>query len=236
MPNVLALSVSLMLALTCALQTPAKSPSMQPARLERADQSGAEPHEAGVSIHVVSNDWHTGIVVARPDMLPGTLPEVEDFPRAPYLEFSWGDAEYFPSREKGLGLAMGAALTPTPAVIHLAGLPAHPRKVFPGAEIVPLRLSANGFRDLLRYLDGAFARGGAPRVASSAPGLYRFSRFYPATGTFHLFNTCNTWTARGLASAGLPVRVAGVVRAEDLMAQLRSQGQRRRPEPSGSGD
>ena len=58
----------------------------------------------------------------------------------------------------------------------------------------------------------------APRLSS--PGHYPFSNFYPGTGTFHLLNTCNTWTARGLAAAGLQVRVSGVLQAEALMGQL----------------
>ena len=32
-------------------------------------------------------------------------------------------------------------------------------------------------------------------------------RFYAATGRYHLFNTCNQWTGRGLARAGVPVGI-----------------------------
>lgn len=175
--------------------------------------------ESGVhTVHVVSNGWHTGIVLARSDLSAGAIPETGDFPRARYFEFSWGDAKYFPAPEKTIRMAMGALLTPTAAVIHLAGLPAHPREIFPEAEIVDLTLHPGEFQDLLRYLDQSFLR---PATSQSTPGLYRFSRFYPARGKFHMFNTCNTWTARGLAAAGIAVTVAGTLRAEDLMRQLR---------------
>jgi len=40
-------------------------------------------------------------------------------------------------------------------------------------------------------------------------------------GEFHLFNTCNTWTARGLKQAGFPIQVFGTLRAEDFMLQVR---------------
>jgi len=180
--------------------------------------------EPGVSIHIVSNGWHTGIVVARAALPAGAVPEAADFPDAPYLEFGWGDAEYYPAPRPTLGMALRAALVPSPAVVHLVGLPGHPRDVFPTAEVVELRLAPAGFRKLVDYLDDTFARGGAERAQASAPGLYRFSLFYPAKGEFHLFNTCNTWTARALEAAGLPVQVSGTLRAEDLMAQIRGPG------------
>jgi hypothetical protein len=59
-------------------------------------------------------------------------------------------------------------------------------------------------------------------VAPLGSGLYGDSRFYPARETFHLFNTCNVWTARALRSAGLPVRDA--ITTEGLMAQVRRLG------------
>ena len=175
----------------------------------------------GVAVYVTSNGWHTGIVVARASLPPGAIPEAADFPVAPYLEFGWGDAEYYPAPRPTLGMALGAALGLNPALVHVVGLPAHPREGYPNSEVVELRLSPDGFQRLVHYLDATFARDGAKRIPAGAPGLYSFSLFYAAKGKFHLFNTCNTWAARGLAAAGLPVEVSGVVRTEDLMAQLR---------------
>ncbi len=174
--------------------------------------------EAGRVIHVVSNGWHTAIVLARSDLPAGKISEIRDFPRAEFFEFSWGDAKYFPAPKKGLGMIINALFTPTPSVVHVAGLPAHPRTVFPQAEVVVLQVTPEGFLNLVSYLDDTFDRDAD---ASSIPGLYPFSRFYPAKGRFHMFNTCNTWTAGGLAVAGVAVTVTGTLQAEELMAQLR---------------
>jgi uncharacterized protein (TIGR02117 family) len=194
----------------------------EPARvIAPSGELKAMPVADSVAIHVTSNGWHTGIVVARASLPPGAIPEATDFPSAPYLEFGWGDAEYYPAPRPTLGMALGAAFGANPAIVHMVGLPAHPREVYPNSEVVELRISPDGFRRLVRYLDATFARDGAERISASAPGLYSFSRFYLATGTFNLFNTCNTWAARGLADAGVPVDASGVVRAEELMAQLR---------------
>lgn len=181
----------------------------------------AGPKAGGIAIYVTSNGWHTGIAVARASLPAGVIPETADFPEAPYLEFGWGDAEYYPAPRPTLGMALGAAIGPNPAIVHLIGLPAHPRQVFPKSEVVDLGLSPEGFQKLVRYLDATFARDGAERARPSAPGLHSFSLFYPATGKFSLFNTCNTWAARGLAAAGVPIDPSGVVRAEELMVQIR---------------
>jgi uncharacterized protein (TIGR02117 family) len=174
-----------------------------------------------VTILVTSNGWHTGIAIARGDLPAGTVPEAADFPDARYFEFGWGDAEYYPASAPTIGMAFGAAMKPTPALVHLMGLAAHPREVFPKAEAVELRLTRERFRDLSTYLHGSFARDGAGHVASAKPGLHRFSKFYPATGEFHLFNTCNNWTARALAAAGLDIGTTGIIRAESLMNEVR---------------
>jgi len=174
------------------------------------------------AVYVTSNGWHSGIVVASADMVSGLVPETADFPEARFFEFGWGDAAYYPAREATLGMTLSAALVPTPAVVHVVGLDRHPADAFPEAEVATLAIGAQGLGRLLAFIDASFARNGAKRVAASGPGLYRNSRFYPATGQFHLFNTCNTWTAKALVAAGIDVDAGAAARAEGLMKQLRS--------------
>lgn len=149
------------------------------------------------------------------------MPEAADFPGAAYLSLGWGDAAYFTTPDPTLAMTLSAALRPTPAVLLVTGLTAHPRDAYPRDEVIEFQVGAGGFAALVAYLDAAFDRGEAPRAWASRPGRHRFSLFYPATGEFHLFNTCNTWTAKALAAAGLPVQASGVMTAEDLMRQIR---------------
>jgi len=169
---------------------------------------------------ITANGWHSAVVIARADLPPGRIPEVADFPAARFIEFGWGDAVYYPSNDPSLGETLSAVMTPTPAVVHMVGLRRGPSRVFPGAEVVQLKAGPRAFAALIDYLDRSFARGGAARIASSGPGLYTDSRFYPATGEFHLFNTCNTWTARALVAAGFDID--DTAEAEALMQQVRA--------------
>ena len=176
---------------------------------------------AAREIFVASNGWHSAIFIARATIPRGAIPVVEDFPRAVYLGFGWGDAAYFPDPEPGVLTLISAALQPTPSVIHVTGLSSHPRDAFPKDEVIVLKLSADGFQKLLGFLNAAFSREGAGRVIVQAPGLHSFSKFYRAEGQFHMFNNCNSWTARGLEAGGLPIKADTIFRAEGLMAELR---------------
>ncbi len=183
-----------------------------------ANDDGPRPH----SVWVVSNGWHTGIIVSRDDLAPGRVPEAADFPRAAFFEFGWGDREYYPSRQPTFGMALAAAISPSPAVMHLAGLQSLPRPVPERLEVLTLRLTAAGLDRLTASIDESFERPADGRAQSVAPGLYAHSLFYPAHGRFHLFNTCNSWTARQLAVGGVGISPSGVLTADDLMRRLRA--------------
>ena len=178
--------------------------------------------DAKTVIFVTSNGWHSGIVVAKADLPPDRLPESVDFPEARFLEFGWGDAVYYPAKQPTFGMSLQAALVPTPAVVHVAGLWGEPARVNPKAEVVSLPIDDENFHRLVNFIDASFERSGAARAAATGPGLYATSRFYPAKGSFHLFNTCNTWTGRALAAAGYDVSASGTSRAEALMQQVRA--------------
>jgi uncharacterized protein (TIGR02117 family) len=173
-------------------------------------------------IFVTSNGWHSGIIVAKADLPPNRLPETADFPEVRFFEFGWGDAVFYPAKQVTLGKTLRAALVPTPAIVHVVGLRAEPARSFPKAEVVSLPIDDENFGRLVDFIEVSFERSGAVRAAATGPGLYATSRFYPAKGSFHLFNTCNTWTARALAAAGFDVSASGTSRAEALMQQVRA--------------
>jgi len=171
-------------------------------------------------VWVVSNGWHSGIVLARADVPENVIPEIADFPQARFFEFGWGDAEFYPAREAGAWLALRAAF-PGPAVMHVAGLPDHPARIWPNVTILPFAVDADALRRLLDFLRHSFDRAGAGRAVVTARGIYPFSLFYPATGRFHVFNNCNTWTAQALTAMGLGVSLGGVNTADDLISRIR---------------
>jgi uncharacterized protein (TIGR02117 family) len=192
-----------------------------------APPAGASPLTGVHTVFVTSNGWHSSIVIGRNALPDGLVLEAADFPDARFLEFGWGDAEYYPAKDPGIGMALAAALAPTPSVVHMAGYALPPARRYPKSEVLALVLDEASLGRLATFIDATFDRGGQARAASSGPGLYSDSLFYPALGEFHLFNTCNTWSARALAAAGLELEAMGTSSAEELMEQLRPLGKRR---------
>ena len=175
------------------------------------------------AVRVVSDGWHAAIVIPRPELVAtGLLPEADDFPDAAFLEFGWGDRVYYPAKKKTLGMALNAALTATPAVMHMAGLARAPDLIYVDSEVVPVALTEGGFRHLVRAIARDFKRSEGGRAKPISRGLYPNSNFYDAHGRFHLLNTCNTWIARKLRAAGVNLSPSGIITADELVARLRA--------------
>jgi uncharacterized protein (TIGR02117 family) len=173
----------------------------------------------GATIYVVSHGWHTGIVVRRADVVTGAWPESEDFAQAEYLEVGWGDRDYYQAHDPGFLDAVTAALVPKPGVLHIVGFRGDVRLTFPASDIVALRISPQGLADLVAHLRASYERDAAGQTIMLGPGLYGDSRFYGSVERFHLFRTCNVWTAATLRAAGLPI--ASSLTAEGVMDEAR---------------
>lgn len=151
-------------------------------------------------------------------------PALENFSSGRYLEVGWGDRDYYQALDPHMGLALKAALLPTASVLHIIGFNASVTACFPHAEIIAIPLSPAGLEQMLQAIAESFAREEAGRIRPLGPGLYGNGRFYLSSETYHLFNTCNVWTARALHAAGLPLWPAGAIRVSGLMSQVREHG------------
>ncbi len=147
------------------------------------------------------------------------MPELVDFPQAHFIEFSWGDKDYFPNPDAGFFSALKAALWSSGSVLHVVGFSGDVRYFYSRAEIIQLHLSAPAYARLQDFIAQTFSRQGTGRAQPSA-GLVANSRFYPATHNFSLVKTCNTWVAEALESAGLPIAPSYVMTAGQLAEQI----------------
>ena len=181
----------------------------------------SRPGDPSTPVWVVDHGWHTGLVVERAAISPGLWPEQDDLAPAPYLEVAWGDAAFYRAQNPGVGLAVKAAFGSAGSVLHVVALPGPPDRIFAGPQVVEIRLSRPGGQALVRFVDESFARGERARAPRLGPGLYGTSAFYPARGRYHLLNTCNTWVADALRSAGVPITPAYAMTAGNVMWQAR---------------
>jgi len=171
--------------------------------------------------YVAGHDRHAGIIVDRRDFAAVLDLETPDFLTRDWLEFGWGDADFYQDRGESFLLGLKAVLLPTGAVMHVHAFSGAPSSNFSKSEVLELPLTDGGYADLLAFLKAAFKRDGGGRVAPLGPGLYGLSRFYAAEGTYHAFHTCNTWAAEALAAGGFPIEPAGVLTVGQFMSRVR---------------
>ena len=186
----------------------------------RADWVCAPGETSCKTVFIVHNAWHASIVLDRGDLSHDALPELSDFPGAKFIEFSWGDQDFFPDPNSGIWAALRAAFWSGGSVLHLVGFSENVGQFYRGAEIFELRVAPAAQRQLIHFISQTFARTNSHSRAPARPGLFAYSRFYPANAKFSVLRTCNTWVAEALASAGLPISPGTVLTAGSLASQL----------------
>jgi uncharacterized protein (TIGR02117 family) len=163
----------------------------------------------GVEIHVRTNGVHADLVLpTRWDGIDWSAEfPVRDMSRlvapASWIAFGWGDRGFM------LTTPTWADLRPGTAIIALSGLGRGAMHVeyvdSPGAyDARHVRLSAEQYRRLAAFIRDSFVRdaGGAVRRID-APGYFGTDAFYEAKPTYTFWYTCNEWTRRALAAAGV---------------------------------
>jgi len=181
-------------------------------------------NESHKTIYLVNHGWHAGIVLRHTDIPENIWPKLGNFRNMEYLEVGWGDMDYYQIPDPHLGFTLKAALLPTASVLHIVSFNGQVPDYFPYSEIIRIKLSSAGFEHLSLMIASSFALDKAGNIKSLGPGRYGNSRFYLSRETYHLFNTCNVWTARALRTAGLPITPATATSVGNLMSQARKYG------------
>jgi uncharacterized protein (TIGR02117 family) len=155
-------------------------------------------------VYVVRRGWHSGIALAAADWPLRDWPLLTTFHDTRYLEFGWGDADFYQADKPGAGMALAAVLWPSSTVMEVVPLQDAPP---PGAgdfEAVAVHVTSSELKAIASSLDASFEQPISPtgKTYRTAGGE---ARFYRARGKFHLFRMCNRWTAELLQLAGCSV-------------------------------
>lgn len=181
----------------------------------------------GHTVYVVNHGWHTGIILPSyrfKTLLPFLHNRFDD---VPYYEFGWGDQNFYQAEEVTTGLTLKSLLLPTRSVVHVVAVKNHPVIFYRGAELYAVSLSESELTALQSFIGQSFHRNPSGNIIMQQRGLYADSQFYTGTGEYHLFNTCNTWTAKGLQSAGLDISPTFKLTAGSVISFLKGRIQDR---------
>jgi uncharacterized protein (TIGR02117 family) len=121
----------------------------------------------------------------------------------------WGDRGFYLETPRWADLKAStvfrALFVPSESVLHVEYLtdPISGQYIH---EVLVTRHQYQRIVEFVRATVGAVDEQGAAELASEVT-YGPLDRFYRARGSYHLFNSCNQWTGRGLARAGVPVGI-----------------------------
>ncbi len=180
----------------------------------------AKPAPGGATVYVVARGWHTDIgLPAAPVTGPLAVLRAR-FPGVRTLLFGFGDRAYLTSGKHDTATAL-RALLPGPGAMLITALRTTPDQAFGASNVVTLSPSQDGADRLARFIWNSLDHSGTDGLSSIGDGPYPGSLFLTASTLYSGLFTCNTWTARGLHAAGLPILWPGVLFASQVMTQAR---------------
>jgi len=171
-------------------------------------------------VYVVNHGWHTGFVLQTSE-IQKEIPELKKrFGNVPYIEFGWGDNEFYQAEEITSGITLKAIFLPTDSVVHAVAVSLKADKYFKHSEVEKFCLEDSELKSLVDFISKSFYRDESGNILKLNHGIYGDSQFYKAKGDFHIFNTCNKWTAKGLESAGMEISTTFKITAGSIMNYL----------------
>lgn len=169
--------------------------------------------------YVIDHSYHTAVVVDAAPLaarlgLSDTL-----FGRFKFIEIGRGDAGYYQTEGEIVSVALKALFLSTPAVLHLSAYNKTPAEKFPLSKTVEIRLSKPAMEKLFDAIvsDFSMQQGQAVELAI---GRDKNSRFFQSKGSYHLFYTCNNWTADVIGQADFPINHRWSFFSSSVMKQL----------------
>lgn len=182
----------------------------------------ADAADKTIPVYVASHGWHTGIILpAAP--FNQLFPQLHArFGAAPFYEFGWGDARFYPAKKITTALTLRAALFSQNSVVQVVAVPADPVRYFRNSEVRALCVNPAQLAGVQQFIVASLQPDAHGQLQPLQPGLYGDSQFYAGVGRFHLLHTCNTWTAGALRSAGHAISPAFTFTASGVLESLQA--------------
>lgn len=182
--------------------------------------------DPGVAVHILNNGFHTDIAVPRLALEAGGGP-LADASRSvgagDWILIGWGDAKFFvdqsPMEDRILDGLRAFFRPGNVSVVMLDPETGDPARRFDPESRRTLILSPEAFAGLRGRVQASLVLSeGEPRLSTARNG--DGAHFFASREHFWIGYLCNSWTARVLNAAGLPVRPARSVTAGEVIAAL----------------
>lgn len=171
-------------------------------------------------IYFIKQNWHTAIVFKTNELDSNLFIEFNSFSEFNLIDIGWGDEEFYQYPGFDSGLAFKALFYATPSALRVEGLNLKESEYFNLSEVViELEITKDQLKSMCDFINRSFLldhNNNSIILSKQAEGKIIF---YKATGSYHLFNTCNTWLANGLKEAGIQIE-DNILLTEQLFNEL----------------
>jgi len=159
------------------------------------------------TIYLIKQRWHTAVVFRTEDVDSLIFPEVKYFHAAELIDIGWGDEAFYQHPDFDWDLAYQALFYPTPSTLRVEGIYITKQQYFDISEIVvELKIKGEQLKILQKYIYDTIWRDENHKHKILSTQYLNRVYFFKANGSYHLFNTCNTWLAKGLKQSGLEIK------------------------------
>ncbi|MCP4209521.1 MAG: DUF2459 domain-containing protein [Shimia sp.] len=180
--------------------------------------------DTGTPIWVFDHGYHAGLVLGRSALeeFGGDHSQawLTHFPEAEWFEFGWGDQGFYfeaPTlADVTFAIGAKALLWPTDSVMHVAVGRGSPWTSFVNSDGIEIPVADEALRELV-----AFVEASVSSTEHLGDGLYGVSAFYKARGSYHVFQTCNSWVSQALRAAEVKSAPAPAVLSSGLLWDLK---------------
>jgi uncharacterized protein (TIGR02117 family) len=156
------------------------------------------------TIYFIYRGWHTSILLDAKSLAASVPQLAADLKNQKYVRVGWGDGDYFTGKNKSFTSATKALVASGYSALQLLTYDYEPFDEIPSDSRVPIAITEQGLRELTRYIGQSIKTedGKLLRLPSfgDATGL-----FFQANSSYGVFSNCNTWSAKALRAAGLPI-------------------------------
>ena len=171
-------------------------------------------------IYFIKQNWHTAIVFNAQEIDSILFREYNSIKKSNLIDIGWGDEEFYQYPGFDSGLAFKALFHATPSTLRVEGINITKEDYFELSEIViEVTVSEKQFKNICAFINQSFYTNDAGETLILSQKVKGKIIFYKANGSYHLFNTCNTWLAKGLKEAGFEIE-ENVILTEQLFNEL----------------
>lgn len=124
-----------------------------------------------------------------------------------YINIGWGDKGFFldtPQWSKlKVSTAINAAFLPSATAMHVT----YSSKPIASRTCLAVYLSKKEYSKLTHFIQTTFQLIDNCPILIKGKGYSPADNFYEANGSYHMFQTCNSWTNSALKKANIPTSI-----------------------------